>query len=139
MDSMNEEDAKLFEKQHLAKTKTRRAKLTKDTLEQSIIHNNGLTFDICCDLECTPKQFWNAVEKHQLKDLVSDCRKQLVGRAESTLNSLLESEDDKTKVAAAKFILERLGKDDGWGQGPQIAQQINIVDKELEIKKIFGV
>ena len=135
---MTEEDAKLFEKNHLAKTETPRVKLTKDKLEKSILANSGLTFDICYDLGCTPKQFWNAVGKYGLKEFVTECRHQLVNKAESTLNSLLESEDDKTKAAAAKFILERLDREH-YGQGPQIQQQINVVDKELEIKNIFGL
>ena len=135
---MTEEDAKIFEKNHLALTETHRVKLTKDKLEKSILANSGLTFDICYDLGCTPKQFWNAVGKYGLKDFVTECRQQLVNKAESTLNSLLESEDDKTKAAAAKFILERLDREH-YGQGPQIQQQINVVDKELEIKNIFGL
>lgn len=135
---MTEEDAKMFEKQHLAKTETRRVKLTKENLEKSILANSGLTFDVCYDLCCTPKQFWNAVGRYGLKEFVSECRQQLVNKAESTLNSLLDSEDDKTKASVAKFILERLDREH-YGQNPQIQQQINVVDKEIEIKNIFGV
>ena len=135
---MMEEDAKIFEKNHLAKTETRRVKLTKENLEKSILANSGLTFDVCYDLGCSPKQFWNAVGRYGLKEFVTECRQQLVNKAESTLNSLLDSEDDKTKASAAKFILERLDREH-YGQGPQIQQQINVVDKEIEIKNIFGV
>lgn len=135
---MTEDDRKLFEKNHKALTKTRRAKLTRERLEQSVIRNSGLTFDICCELECTPKQFWNAVEKHGLKDLVQECRRQLVGKAESTLNELLDSAGEKTRVTAAKFILERLGRDEGWGSGPQIQQNIN-VNGDCDISEIFGL
>lgn len=50
----------------------------------------------------------------------------------------MESETEKTRVDAAKWLLERLGKNDGWSQSPTIAQQINIAS-EKDIKEIFGI
>ena len=70
---------------------------------------------------------------------MQQARQALVAQAESVVGKALKSENEKLRVETARFILERLGREDGWGQNPQIQQQINVVDKELEIKNIFGL
>lgn len=50
----------------------------------------------------------------------------------------LKSDNEKLRVETARFILERLDREH-YGQNPQIQQQINVVDKDVAIKNIFGV
>ena len=137
---MTEQDAKLFEKQHLAKTESQKPfKATKQQIEEAIDSFNGMTYDICLHFDCTPKQLYTKIDKFGLRDHMQQARKNLVAQAESVVGKALKSENEKLRVETARFILERLGREDGWGQNPQIQQQINVVDKELEIKNIFGV
>ena len=137
---MTEEDAKLFEKNHLAKTEDRKPfKATKPQLEEAIDKFFGMTYDLCIHFNCTPKQLYTRIDKFGLRDQMTEARKNLVAQAESVVGKALTSENEKLRVETARFILERLGREDGWGQNPQIQQQINVVDKELEIKNLFGL
>ena len=137
---MTEQDAKIFEKQHLAKTEAHKPfKATKQQLEEAIDSFNGMTYDMCLHFDCTPKQLYTKIDKFGLRDSMQQARQALVAQAESVVGKALNSENEKLRVETARFILERLGREDGWGQNPQIQQQINVVDKELEIKSIFGV
>ena len=137
---MTEQDAEIFEKQHLAKTEAHKPfKATKQQIEEAIDSSNGMTYDICLHFDCTPRQLYTKIDKFGLRDHMQQARKNLVAQAESVVGKALNSENEKLRVETARFILERLGREDGWGQNPQIQQQINVVDKELEIKNIFGV
>ena len=137
---MTEEDAKIFEKNHLAKTEDRKPfKASKQQLEEAIDKFFGMTYDICLHFNCTPKQLYTRIDKFGLREAMSEARKHLVAQAESVVGKALKSDNEKLRVETARFILERLGREDGWGQNPQIQQQINVVDKELEIKNIFGL
>lgn len=139
MTTMTEEDAKLFEKNHLAKTEGKKPfKATKQQIEEAIDSFYGMTYDICIHFDCTPKQLYNKIDKFGLREAMSEARKQLVAQAESVVGKALTSENEKLRVETARFILERLDREH-YGQNPQIQQQINVVDKEIEIKNIFGV
>lgn len=138
MQTMTEEDAKLFEKNHLVKTEGKKPfKATKQQLEEAINSFYGMTYDICMHFNCTPKQLYNKIDKYQLREAMSEARKQLVAQAESVVGRALNSENEKLRIETAKFILERLGRDEGWGQNPQIIQQIDTSDGS--IKQIFGI
>ena len=137
---MTEQDAKLFQKQHLAKTEAHKPfKATKQQLEEAIDSFNGMTYDMCLHFDCTPKQLYTKIDKFRLRESMQQARQALVAQAESVVGKALKSENEKLRVETARFILERLGREDGWGQNPQIQQQINVVDKEIEIKNIFGL
>ena len=137
---MTEEDARIFEKNHLEKTEAHRPfKATKQQLEEAIDSFNGMTYDICLHFDCTPRQLYTKLDKFGLRESMQQARQALVAQAESVVGKALNSENEKLRVETARFILERLGREEGWGQNPQIQQQINVVDKELEIKNIFGV
>ena len=137
---MTEEDAKLFEKNHLAMTEAHKPlKATKQQIEEAIDSFNGMTYDMCLHFDCTPKQLYTKIDKFGLRESMQKARQALVAQAESVVGKALKSENEKLRVETARFILERLGREDGWGQNPQIQQQINVVDKEVEIKNIFGV
>lgn len=136
---MTTTDIKIYEKNHLNVNKSNpKVKLTRKNLEEAIDKYSGLTFDMCAYLKCSPKQLWNAVDKFGLRDRMIEARNNLVDEAEATMRGILHSSDEKNALAASKFILERLGRENGWGQNPQIAQQINIAS-ESDIKSIFGI
>ena len=138
MDSMSEEDAKLFEKQHLVKTEGQKPfKATKQQLEEAIDSFYGMTYDLCIHFNCTPKQLYTRIDKFGLREQMAEARKNLVAQAESVVGKALKSDNEKLRVDTARFILERLGRDDGWGQNPQIVQQIDVSDGS--IKQIFGI
>ena len=138
MDSMNEEDAKLFEKQHLIKTEGQKPfKATKQQLEEAIDSFYGMTYDLCIHFNCTPKQLYTRIDKFGLREQMAEARKNLVAQAESVVGKALKSDNEKLRVDTARFILERLGRDEGWGQNPQIVQQIDVSDGS--IKQIFGI
>lgn len=138
MDSMSEEDAKLFEKQHLIKTEGQKPfKATKQQLEEAIDSFYGMTYDLCIHFGCTPKQLYTRIDKFGLREQMAEARKNLVAQAESVVGKALKSDNEKLRVDTARFILERLGRDDGWGQNPQIVQQIDVSDGS--IKQIFGI
>ena len=138
MDSMNEEDAKLFEKQHLIKTEGQKPfKATKQQLEEAIDSFYGMTYDLCIHFNCTPKQLYTRIDKFGLREQMAEARKNLVAQAESVVGKALKSDNEKLRVDTARFILERLGRDEGWGQNPQIVQHIDVSDGS--IKQIFGI
>ena len=118
---MTEQDAKMFEKQHLAKTEAHKPfKATKQQLEEAIDSFNGMTYDICLHFDCTPRQLYTKIDKFGLRDHMQQARQALVAQAESVVGKALNSENEKLRVETARFILERLGREDGWGQNPQI-------------------
>ena len=51
---------------------------------------------------------------------MQQARQALVAQAESVVGKALKSDNEKLRVETARFILERLGREDGWGQNPQI-------------------
>ena len=111
----------------------------KDQLEEEITANFGIVTVICAKLDCTPKQFYNTLDKLNLRECLKQAKQQLVGIAERAILECLHSENEQVKLRAAETTLKSLGKEE-WSQAPQvqIAQQI-VADKELEIKNIFGI
>lgn len=136
---MTEKDIQIFEKTQLQKTERRKPlKISKQALEETIEQCNGLTYDMCLALDCTPKQLYNKIDQYQLREAMTEARKQLVAQAESVVGRALKSDNEKLSIETARFILERLGRDEGWGQNPQIQQNIQVVG-DAEIKGIFGI
>lgn len=113
-------------------------RFSKKEFSDIIERFNGLTFDICREIQCSPRQFWITVERYGLRELVAESRKNLVSEAESELRFQLRSGDDETRLKAATFILERLGKTEGWSKNPDVQQQIN-VQGDCDIKSLFGL
>lgn len=112
---------------------------TKEHIEEEIWKSYGIVTILCAKLDCTPKQFYLAIDKFELRDCLKQAKSQLVGMAERAIVDCLHSENEQVKLRAAETTLKSLGKDE-WSQAPQvqIAQQI-VADKDLEIKNIFGI
>ena len=114
---------------------------TKEEVEKVIEDNYG-TFTIICDLlDCTAKQFYNAVDKFGLRDHLKESKNNLVSVAEKAILDCLRSENENIKLKSAEITLKSLGKET-WSQTPQVQITQNIVsdeEKKIEIKNIFGI
>ena len=113
---------------------------TKEQFIAEIEANYGIVTLLCAKLDCTAKQFYKAIDHWKLRDFLKDCKKSLVGLAEKAILDCLMSADESIRLRAAVTTLKSLGKDE-WNESPQvqIAQQINVTDKETVIKDIFGI
>ena len=116
-------------------------RFTKEEVERIINENYGILTLVCGLLDCTPKQFYNAVDKWGLRDYLKEAKNQLVGVAEQAILDCLHSDNENIKLKSAEITLKSLGKDT-WSQAPQVQIQQNIVsdeEKKIEIKNIFGI
>lgn len=50
--------------------------------------------------------------------------------AEQVILGALASPDEKTRIDAAKYTLSRIGKDQGWGDTPFTAVQVEVSPTE---------
>ena len=139
---MNEEKTKLpkiFKKNAVLLPVYKR--YSKEEVEQIIEDNYGILTIICGLLDCTPKQFYKAVDKWGLRDHLKEAKNNLVGVAEKAILDCLRSENENVKLKSAEITLKSLGKDT-WSQNPQVQITQNVVsdeEKKIEIKNIFGI
>lgn len=113
---------------------------TKEELEEIIEKYYGITTIICGIVDCTYKQLYKAIDYYDLREYLADSKKQLVGMAEKAILDCLASQNEQIKLRAAETTLKSLGKADGWNfDNTTINQQINVTDKETEIKNIFNI
>ena len=114
---------------------------TKEEVEQIIEEHYGILTIICALLDCTPKQFYKAIDKWNLREELKDAKNNLVGVAEKAILDCLRSENENIKLKSAEITLKSLGKDT-WSQTPQVQITQNLVsdeEKKIEIKNIFGI
>ena len=114
---------------------------TKEEVEKVIEENYGILTIICDLLDCTAKQFYNAVDKWGLRDHLKEAKQSLVGVAEKAILDCLKSENENIKLKSAEITLKSLGKET-WSQTPQVQITQNVVsdeEKKIEIKNIFGI
>lgn len=113
----------------------------KEEVERIIDENYGILTLVCGLLDCTPKQFYIAVDKWGLRDHLKEAKSQLVGVAEEAILDCLHSDNENIKLKSAEITLKSLGKDT-WSQAPQVQITQNVVsdeEKKIEIKNIFGI
>ena len=114
---------------------------TKEEVEKVIEENYGILTIICDLLDCTAKQFYNAVDKWGLRDHLKEAKNNLVSVAEKAILDCLRSENENIKLKSAEITLKSLGKET-WSQTPQVQITQNVVsdeEKKIEIKNIFGI
>lgn len=113
---------------------------TKEQFMSEIEANYGIITILCSKLDCTAKQFYKAIDKWELRDHLDQSKKKLVGLAEKAILECLMSENENIKLRAAETTLKSLGRET-WNEGPStvIQQQINVADKEVALKNIFGI
>ena len=139
---MNEEKTKLpkiFNKRAVLPSLEKR--YTKEEVEKVIEENYGILTIICDLLDCTARQFYNAVDKWELRDHLKEAKQSLVSVAEKAILDCLRSENENIKLKSAEITLKSLGKET-WSQTPQVQITQNVVsdeEKKIEIKNIFGI
>ena len=113
---------------------------SKEELQQIIEENYGIVTILCGILDCTYSQFYKALDYFKLRDCLAESKKRLVSLAEKAVLECLTSQNEQVKLRAAETTLKSLGKTEGWSfDTTQINQQINVVDKDTNIKTIFGI
>lgn len=103
-----------------------------DAMENS----RGLVAAACQTLGCHYAEFYRYLSKNKnANDYWNLIRKELIDKAENSLIQALDSDNEITRLSAAKFVLERLGN------YKQNAQQIDIQhgNANISIKQIFGI
>lgn len=70
---------------------------------------------------------------------MQQAKRNIISLAEAQIVSSLSN--PREALDAAKFILERLGKSEGWSRDPNVTVgiQVDAKDKETKIKAIFGI
>ena len=115
-------------------------RFSKEQLQQIIEENYGIVTICCAQIDCTYAQFYKAITHYNLRDCLANAKKNLVSLAEKAILDCLKSQNDTIKLKAAETTLKSLGKTEGWSfDTTQINQQINVVDKDTDIKNIFGI
>ena len=113
---------------------------SKEELQQIIEQNYGIVTILCGVLDCTYSQFYKAIDYFKLRDCLAESKSRLVSLAEKAVLECLTSQNEQIKLKAAQTTLQSLGKTAGWSfDTTQINQQINISDKDTDIKTIFGI
>ena len=115
-------------------------RFTKEELQTIIEQYYGVVTVLCNVLDCNFSQFYKAVDKYNLRECLASAKKNLVSLAEKAILDCLKSQNEQIKLKAAETTLKSLGKTEGWNfDTTQINQQINISDKNADIKNIFGI
>lgn len=114
------------------------SRVTKKQLQEEIWRQHGLATGVCNFFDCSYSQYKFAIEKFKLQDVEAKAKQNLADLAENAIFRVLStSQDDKLVMDAAKFVLKTLGKQRGWGEGPQTAIQINA--ENVDLQQIFGI
>jgi hypothetical protein len=116
-------------------------RFTKEEVEDTIMNNYGIVTIICGLLDCNYKQFYNALDYYKLRGKLLEAKQAMVGLAEEAILKSLQSKNEKIRLKSAEVTLKSLGRDFGWNSDNNtiINQQINLGEKEAQIKNIFGI
>lgn len=115
-------------------------RFTKEELQTIIEENYGVVTVLCNLLDCTYAQLYRAIDHYGLRDFLAESKKRLVSLAEKAILDCLTSQNENIKLKASEITLKSLGRTEGWSfDTTQINQQINISDKNADIKTIFGI
>lgn len=91
-------------------------RFTEDQVKQAVEESHGITWRILKRLDCTYPQWAVYTSEHrEVAQLQKTARQELVAEAERTLDECLKNGSEKTKMEAAKYILSKLGREEGWG------------------------
>lgn len=115
------------------------SRYTEDQLKEVIDKHFGVVTSIVNDIDCTYPQFYKAIKKYNLQGYLQEAKRNIISLAEAQIVRSLNNPEEA--FDAAKFILERLGKNEGWSRDPSVAVgiQVDSKDKETKIKAIFGI
>lgn len=120
-------------KTDLGEVSSLKNRYTDEQIIEAMASSGGITAQCCKILDCRPWEFQVLLtQDNELGKRWQNIRKYIVAEAESTMVELMEpTYDEKTRFAAAKFLLQSLGQKDGYGQNPQVAVEVNNGDGDL--------
>lgn len=111
-------------------------RFSQKEVEEAIRKCNGRWAAVAAALNCSYDQLRVWMTHHpKHAELADQLRMSLVDEAEQQMRDLMYSADEKTRLAAAQFVLKTLGRARGWGE---TAQRITTDGKTVSIEQVFG-
>lgn len=117
-------------------------KYQKRDLKNIFLSCFGNKQSICKKLNCTLRVLTKYLYKNDFaKEWLEQGREQIIELSEKVIVDALQHEDLNVRMDAAKYVLQRLGKNKGWGTTDinLTKVEINNYDKEKQIKAIFNI
>lgn len=117
-----------------------RNRKSPDQIRVAMEASSGNQKLVCQLLKCTNREFSVLLSQdNELALLWKEIRQSLVSEAEGVLATLLNSKSENMRFQTARYILDRRGKELGYGQiGNQITVETND-NGGVSIKSIFGL
>ena len=95
---------------------------------------------VCQLLKCTNREFSVLLSSDkELALLWKEIRESIVSEAEGVLATLLNSKSEQIKFQTARYILDRRGKELGYGPQSQPEISVDVSKDGVSIKSIFGL
>ena len=117
-----------------------RNRKSPDQIRVAMEASSGNQRLVCQLLKCTNREFSVLLSSdNELALLWKEIRQSIVSEAEGVLVTLLNSKSENMRFQTARYILDRRGKELGYGQ---IGNQITVETNEnggVSIKSIFGL
>lgn len=115
--------------------------VTRETLEKAIHGSFGVVTRIAKKLDVTPHTVYQHLKKKGNEDLLELFKHEAEGfvdRAEQTVMDSMENGlDTRTAFNAARFVLDRKGKERGWTKpDPAAKQPINVTANFVDLSKV---
>ena len=117
-------------------------KYQKSDLKNIFLSCFGNKQSICKKLNCSLRVLTKYLYKNDFaKEWLEQGREQIIELSEKVIVDALQHEDLNVRMDAAKYVLQRLGKNKGWGTNDinLTKVEINNYDKEKQIKAIFNI
>lgn len=117
-------------------------KYQKRDLKNIFLSCFGNKQSICKKLNCSLRVLSKYLYKNDFaKEWLEQGREQIIELSEKVIVDALQHEDLNVRMDAAKYVLQRLGKNKGWGTTDinLTKVEINNYDKEKQIKAIFNI
>ena len=130
------------EKEQITNVIQLKQKYQKRDLKNIFLSCFGNKQSICKKLNCTLRVLTKYLYKNDFaKEWLEQGREQIIELSEKVIVDALQHEDLNVRMDAAKYVLQRLGKNKGWGTTDinLTKVEINNYDKEKQIKAIFNI
>lgn len=130
------------EKEQITNLIQLKQKYQKRDLKNIFLSCFGNKQSICKKLNCTLRVLTKYLYKNDFaKEWLEQGREQIIELSEKVIVDALQHEDLNVRMDAAKYVLQRLGKNKGWGTTDinLTKVEINNYDKEKQIKAIFNI
>lgn len=130
------------EKEQITNIIQLKQKYQKRDLKNIFLSCFGNKQSICKKLNCSLRVLTKYLYKNDFaKEWLEQGREQIIELSEKVIVDALQHEDLNVRMDAAKYVLQRLGKNKGWGTTDinLTKVEINNYDKEKQIKAIFNI